>query len=210
MTTQPTQPEKNDTQVTVVEDSPAPASSSQATDASSISHSSEGDAMNRDHTDASPRIEVEGPWRPQGSPLLEEPAPPSFTALIEEFRQREERMAGLHTPEGAATDRQGAEAREGEGETPLVGTRFIASETQEADGARTDGQEADTTARFLTHGRDEKVESAESNSTKSGAVQNTKPHRLVPPPLRQATRGRMPRQGSGRGRETFVREAKGV
>ena len=92
-------------------------------------------------------------------------------------------MAQLRTEpsKSAAADTQGAE-------TPPVGTRFIASEAPEADSARTDEQEI----------------SVEPDTTKTGAIQNTKPHRLVPPPLRPATRGRTHRQGSGRARETFV------
>src|ERR1700737_294074 len=73
VTTQPTQPENNDTQVTVVEDSSA--------------HNS---PSNTGVTESPASIQI------QDNPVSvfsAEDAAPSFTALIEEFRQREERMA---------------------------------------------------------------------------------------------------------------------
>ncbi len=96
VTTQPTQPENNDTQVTVVEDSSAPNSPS-----------------NAGVTEIPASIQIQD--NPISSFTAEEAAP-SFTALIEEFRQREERMApqGLinHIPATDHNEQRAAQAQE--------------------------------------------------------------------------------------------------
>ena len=158
MTTQPTQPENNDTQVTVVADSPA---------LDSPSNAAENPASTQDQDNSTPLFAAEA-------------SAPSFTALIEEFRQREERMAlqGAETTEARGSDGQGADA-------------------QGANAQKVDVQGVDAMNRVPTNGANEQAESAKPT---------TKPHRLVPPPLRPATRVRVPRQG-GRQRETFVTQA---
>lgn len=156
MTTQPTQPENNDTQVTVVEDSSA--------------HNS---PSNTGVTEIPASIQI------QDNPVSvfsAEDAAPSFTALIEEFRQREERMApqGVinHIPSTDHNEQPAAQA-----------------ETAPA-------QEAST------RGETPQPESGAGDSAPT--TPTTKPERPVSPLLRPATRIRMPRQGSGRQRETFV------
>src|ERR1700730_15706682 len=102
VTTQPTQPENNDTQVTVVGDSSA--------------HNS---PTNAGVTEIPASMQIQDTPK---SELTAEDAAPSFTALIEEFRQREERMApqGLinHVPatdhnEQSAAQAETAPAQEG-------------------------------------------------------------------------------------------------
>ena len=156
MTTQPTQPENNDTQVTVVEDSSV--------------HNS---PTNAGVTEIPASIQIQD--NPK-SEFTAEDAAPSFTALIEEFRQREERMApqGLinHVPATDHNEQSAAQA-----ETAPAQEGFTHMETPEPQsGAR------DTTP----------------------AAPTTKPERPVSPLLRPATRIRIPRQGGGRQRETFV------
>ncbi len=160
MTTQPTQPENNDTQGTVVEDSSVPNSPSNAT-ATEVPTAT-GDSDN------------------PGSRFTPEAPAPSFTALIEEFRQREERMA-----------LQDAEP-----------TNVQVADVQETEVQGVNSQSADAIHRVPTGGEGERAEGAKSGTTQNAA----KPHRLVPPPLRPATRMRVPRQG-GRQRETFVTQA---
>jgi uncharacterized LabA/DUF88 family protein len=163
VTTQPTQPENNDTQVTVVADSSAPDSPSNAAE-------NPASTQNQDN--------------PPSLFAPEAPAP-SFTALVEEFRQREERMA-----------LQGAEPTE---------TRGADVQKMDAQGVGTQG--ADAMNRVPTRGGNEQADSAEPGKADDAATAPAaKPHRLVPPPLRPATRIRVPRQG-GRQRETFVTQA---
>ena len=155
MTTQQTQPENNDTHVTVVEDSSAP--STPTSDMAAGVPASSQDNSNS---------------------LFDPEAPtstPSFTALIEEFRQREERMAA-----------QSVEPAN----VPVTDVQI------------TDNQEVDATNRISTGDGSEQAEGAKPSTPQNA----TKPHRLVPPPLRPATRIRVPRQG-GRQRETFVTQA---
>src|SRR5690348_4207302 len=106
VTTQPTQPEKNDTQVTVVEDSSAPNSPANA-DATETSASS-----GTSHT-------------PISLFVPEEPAT-SFTELIEEFRQREARMSSQSIDQ---TDVRVADAQE----TDAQGTGVRETTTEKAD-----------------------------------------------------------------------------
>src|SRR5579859_3213096 len=156
VTTQQTQPENNDTHVTVVEDSSAPNASSNASAA---------------EIPASPQDNSNSLFAPEA------PAP-SFTALIEEFRQREDRMAS-----------QNAEPAD-----------VPATDMQKVGNQEASVERADAMKRVPTGDEGEQAEGA-----KSGTTQNaTKPHRLVPPPLRPATRIRIPRQSGGRQRETFV------
>ena len=166
MTTQQTQPENNDTQVTVVEDSSTPTAPSEATPA-----------------------EIPAPAQAQDNPIslfVPEAPTPLFTELIEEFRQREERMA-LQGPE--PTNVQGTDVQETD-----VQRADVQTNTQE-----TDVEKADAINRVPTGG-DEQAEGAKPDSTPEAP----RPHRLVPPPLRPATRIRVPRQGGGRQRGTFV------
>src|SRR5579859_4143383 len=159
VTTQQTQPENNDTHVTVVEDSSAPNASSNASAA---------------EIPASPQDNSNSLFAPEA------PAP-SFTALIEEFRQREDRMAS-----------QNAEPAD-----------VPATDMQKVGNQEASVERADAMKRVPTGDEGEQAEGA-----KSGTTQNaSKPHRLVPPPLRPATRIRVPRQGGGRQRETFVTQA---
>ncbi len=156
MTTQPTQPENNDTQVTVVEDLSA--------------HNS---PTNAGVTEIPAAIQIQDT---PNSAFTAEDAAPSFTALIEEFRQREERMApqGLinHVPATGHNEQPVAQA-----ETAPAQESFAHMETQELQSGARDTAPAAPTA---------------------------KPERPVSPLLRPATRIRIPRQGGGRQRETFV------
>jgi len=130
VTTQPTQPENNDTQATVVEESSA-SNSPATTDAAEVAASTRiQDGQNVQ----TPALLL---------PFTGEPAAQSFTAFIEEFRQKEER--------------------------------------QEQPDARPE----------------DAIDRAPTTPT-------APPERPVSPLLRPATRIRMPRQGSGRQRETFV------
>jgi uncharacterized LabA/DUF88 family protein len=156
VTTQPTQPENNDTQVTVVEDSSA--------------HNS---PSNAGVTEIPASIQI------QDNPIsvfTAEDAAPSFTALIEEFRQREERMA----PQGVIND--------------IPSTDHNEQPAAQAENAP--AQEAST------HVETPEPESGARDSAPTAPT--TKPERPVSPLLRPATRIRMPRQGGGRQRETFV------
>ncbi len=174
MTTQQTQPENNDTQVTVVEDSSTPNTPS---DAATAETSASTEALDN----------------PISLFVPEAPAP-SFTELVEEFRQREERMT-LQGAQPASV--QGADVQE---------TGMQGADTQ-ADGQRAgaegaDTEKADAMNRVPTGEGNEQAEGAKSDTAQDA----TRPHRLVPPPLRPATRIRVPRQ-SGRQRETFVTKA---
>lgn len=154
VTTQPTQPENNDTQATVVEDSPA-------------------------HNSPSSAGVTENPTSIQDNPIslfASAEVAPSFTALIEEFRQREERMA----PQDAINPNPATDHNE----QPAAQLKNAMAQEVPAH-----------------------VEIPEpESSARDGApvAPTTKPERPVSPLLRPATRNRMPRQGSGRQRETFV------
>ncbi len=159
MTTQPTQPENNDTQVTVVEDSSA--------------HNS---PTNAGVTEIPASIQIQDT---PGSAFTAEDAAPSFTALIEEFRQREERM----TPQGLINH------------IPATGHN-------EQPAAQAEAAEAAPAQESFAH-----METPEPQSDvrdTAPAATTTKPERPVSPLLRPATRIRIPRQGGGRQRETFV------
>ena len=74
---------------------------------------------------------------------------------------------------------------------------------QETDARSADTQGADAIHRVPTGDGEEQAHGAKSDTPQNA----TRPHRLVPPPLRPATRNRVPRQGGGRQRETFVTQA---
>ncbi len=157
MTTQPTQPENNDNQVTGVGDSPA-------------------------HNSPSSDGETEILTSIQDNPISlfnTEEAAPSFTALIEEFRQREERMTPQEVinniPVAAHNEQPAAQ-----GESALTQDAPVQGEPREQKSSVGDSALATPAA---------------------------KPERPVSPLLRPATRMRIPRQGGGRQRETFVNQA---
>ena len=161
MTTQPTQPENNDTQTTVVQDSYDP-----------NSPSTNGVA------------EIPTPEQSQDTPTslfaTEEVVQP-FTAFIEEFRQKEERLV--------AQDAQVVDA-------------------QPVESPQADAQPESVVAQESPATTPANAETSEAGATDSvPAAPSTKPERPVSPLLRPATRMRMPRQGSGRQRETFVTQA---
>ncbi len=156
MTTQPTQPENNDTQETVVADSSA--------------HNSPSSAG---------VTEIPTSIQTQDNPIsliTTGEAAPSFTALIEEFRQREERMA----PQG-------------------VINHIPATDHNEQPAAQVESSLAQEVPAHV-----ETPEPESSARDSAPAAPTTKPERPVSPLLRPATRIRIPRQGSGRQRETFV------
>ena len=167
MTTQPTQPENNDTQVTVVEESSA-SNSPATTDAAEVAASTHiQDAQNVQ----TPALLL---------PFTGEPAAQSFTAFMEEFRQKEEERQGQPDarPEDAIDRASGTENNE--------------QQTWQAQTAST--QEAS-----------DQAEAPQSDETQRAPTTPTAPpERPVSPLLRPATRMRMPRQGSGRQREAFV------
>jgi uncharacterized LabA/DUF88 family protein len=168
VTTQPTQPENNDAQATVVEESSA-SNSPSTTDAAEVAASNHiQDAQNVQ----TPALLL---------PLTGEPAAQSFTAFIEEFRQKEERQGQPDAqPEDDVDRAPAAENNE--------------QQTWQAQNAST--QEASDQA--------EAPQSDEAQRASTPSTPTAPPERPVSPLLRPATRIRMPRQGSGRQREAFV------
>ncbi len=136
--------------------------------------------------------EVSAPEQNQDTPTplfaTEEVVQP-FTAFIEEFRQKEERLV----PQDAQPmDAQVADALN---HAPTVdhNEQTESVPTQEAPASTPANTDAETT------------EASATNSVPT--VPTAKPERPISPLLRPATRMRMPRQGSGRQRETFVTQA---
>src|SRR5581483_9918267 len=99
-----------------------------------------------------------------------------FTAFIEEFRQKEERL--------------------------------VAQDAQSVASPQADAQPESVVAQESPAPTPANAETSEAGATDSvPAAPPAKPERPVSPLLRPATRMRMPRQGSGRQRETFVTQA---
>ena len=158
MTTQPTQPENNDTQTTVAQDSYDPNSPS-------TNGVAEASAPEQNQDTSIPLFATEEGVQP-------------FTAFIEEFRQKEERLVpqDAQVVDAQVTDNH-EQPESVPAQEPPVSTAMNA-ETTEASA----------------------IDSAPT-------APPAKPERPVSPLLRPATRIRMPRQGSGRQRETFVTQA---
>src|SRR5256714_2049937 len=203
VTTQPTQPENNDTQVSVVEESSA--SQSDSLQGTNGATSDETELAPPTQETEAPPLQTPEAYTPDiaipeitvetavSETVMPEESLRSFSSYIEEFRQAEERLGGpaqefqqpLAEPFSALTSVENSANVGSINQAPTA-------EEQTEEGVKEEGAEG-------------AINRAPTQQEEAESIAPAKPaERPVSPLLRPPTRIRMPRHGGGRQRETFT------